>query len=359
MKHFSEFTKEKLQRRTESLQKRIEVTRRQRQDSLKKIIDGNPLDAEEEPQRKIDRIKRITGFDEEKAKKVTSHEEAALTDLSDEERELVDTALGKNKDFMNVAFLEEGRAAANTVGRIVHNSDGEPEGTGFMISPTLFMTNRHIFFDEDTPEEFSVEFNYELDAMNKRKSVTRLRFAPDVFYLSKYDDDVGLDFAIVAVSDPDNKLAEVGFCPMKNASDKHAKGDFANIIQHPGGKFKRMVLRKNQLVARLDNPPVLHYYNWLTDRGSSGSPIFNDQWELVGLHYGGLPFAEEYPDGTEIPKNVTEGTRISAIVKELENERNNPNNNLSLNQRDLIKEALECPFRYPSLLKTHVLEFTV
>ncbi len=344
------------------MRKRIEDTRKQRAESIKPILEGRPLDAEKDEKRKLARIMRITGFNEEKATKVANHDPSAETDLSDEERFLVETAEGKYKDFMSIAFLEQGRAAANTVARIVHKNNLEPEATGFMISDRLFMSNQHVFVDKDTTREFLIEFNYEMNAMNTRKEVTRFALAPNVFYMDKYNEEFGLDFAVVAVGERFNgsgELADFGFCPMKDVNDKHANGDLANIVQHPGGGFKQIALRKNQLVAWLDEPPVLHYYQDLTARGSSGAPIFNDQWELVGLHYGGIPTVEEYPDGREVPKNVVEGTRISAIVKALAFESNNDANNLTADQRRLIREALEYPFRIPSLLKTHELGFTV
>ena len=58
------------------------------------------------------------------------------------------------------------------------------------------------------------------------------------------------------------------------------------IIQHPSGERKQLALRENQVVDVLDN--FLHYRTD-TSPGSSGSPVFNDQWEIVALHHSGVP----------------------------------------------------------------------
>ena len=63
-------------------------------------------------------------------------------------------------------------------------------------------------------------------------------------------------------------------------------GECLNIIQHPNGELKQVALRENQLKDIL--PQFLHYHTD-TAPGSSGSPVFNDQWELVALHHSGVP----------------------------------------------------------------------
>ncbi len=54
------------------------------------------------------------------------------------------------------------------------------------------------------------------------------------------------------------------------------------IIQHPNGEPKQLVLRNNELV---DTPNQFVAYVADTSPGSSGSPVYNDQWEVVALHH--------------------------------------------------------------------------
>ena len=88
-----------------------------------------------------------------------------------------------------------------------------------------------------------------------------------------------------------------------------------NIVQHPQGRFKEVVLRENRLVARLED--VLHYVAD-TEPGSSGSPVFNNAWEVIALHHWGGPSREWIDEnGQPVPHEVNEGIRISAIVRKL------------------------------------------
>ena len=86
-------------------------------------------------------------------------------------------------------------------------------------------------------------------------------------------------------------LTEFGFLSLSDASDKHMLGEIANVVQHPDGRFKELVLRENHLVARDETLSVLHYVAD-TEQGSSGSPVFNNEWEPIALHHWGGPWHE-------------------------------------------------------------------
>jgi V8-like Glu-specific endopeptidase len=66
-------------------------------------------------------------------------------------------------------------------------------------------------------------------------------------------------------------------------------GERINIIQHPGGQPKQISMQNN-IVEYIDGD-VLQYVT-ATLPGSSGSPIFNDRWQVVGLHHAGGLIAE-------------------------------------------------------------------
>lgn len=61
-------------------------------------------------------------------------------------------------------------------------------------------------------------------------------------------------------------------------------GEHVSIIQHPGGGAKQIALTANQVVNLFD-----HRLQYTTDTlpGSSGSPVFNDAWNVVALHHAG------------------------------------------------------------------------
>ena len=102
-----------------------------------------------------------------------------------------------------------------------------------------------------------------------------------------------------------------------------------SIIQHPSGERKQLAVRENQIVDVLDN--FLHYKTD-TSPGSSGSPVFNDQWEIVALHHSGIPRKDASGriltrDGkvwtaamgeTAVDWIANEGVRVSRILKHLQ-----------------------------------------
>jgi endonuclease G, mitochondrial len=124
-------------------------------------------------------------------------------------------------------------------------------------------------------------------------------------------------------------------------------GEHVNIIQHPNGEPKQLALRENQTVDLLDD--FLHYQTD-TAPGSSGSPVFNDQWEIVALHHSGVPRRDDRGrlltrDGTpwtadmgehRIDWIANEGARVSRIVRHVKEQ------TLSTDaQRSLRSEMLE------------------
>ena len=97
------------------------------------------------------------------------------------------------------------------------------------------------------------------------------------------------------------ELAPFGFNRTIAAKGKAIAGDFVTIVQHPGGQKKRVALRDNRIVDVFD--AFLHYAAD-TEPGSSGSPVFNDQWELVALHHASVP-ALDHPELGRVVSSAT------------------------------------------------------
>jgi endonuclease G len=116
-------------------------------------------------------------------------------------------------------------------------------------------------------------------------------------------------------------------------------------VQHPEGQYKQIALRENQVIGRGKGGITLHYAAD-TLPGSSGSPVYNDQFELVALHHAGGRLNETtLEDGTAVPDDSNEGIRISAIVKTLRDALDSmPSPN-----RSLLAEALDPPSDGPRL----------
>jgi endonuclease G len=191
------------------------------------------------------------------------------------------------KDLMNVNFLEKGSVMARTVGKIVlKNSLGGPVGygTGFLISPRLVMTNNHVLRDNRDASFSHIEFDNQLDLTGDLLKSYAYKLDPDAFFVS----DKNLDVTIVALGPPVNsqRIFPIVWNKLVETEGKVIIGEYMNIIQHPEGRPKEFSFRANQLIDVLTQ--FLHYETD-TEPGSSGSPVYNDQWEIVGLHHSGVP----------------------------------------------------------------------
>jgi V8-like Glu-specific endopeptidase len=237
--------------------------------------------------------------------------------------------LGVAKDLQAWSFLPRGVRAARTVARISVSENGRelPIGTGFMVSPRLLLTNHHVFPRIDAVRQAFVEFDAQVTIENTPDIPRRSTLDPDTFFVANQD----LDFALVLVNDdPSGRPVgeTVGWNRLSIQPGKLVVGEPVNIIGHPSGRLKEISIRENKLEVRLDN---FLQYQTDTEPGSSGSPVYNDQWEVAALHHGGVPRTDDQGrilrqdgqiwqdgDGDDAVDWISnEGVRISAILSHL------------------------------------------
>ncbi|NJN85878.1 MAG: trypsin-like peptidase domain-containing protein, partial [Leptolyngbyaceae cyanobacterium SL_7_1] len=260
--------------------------------------------------------------------RATEFRSVETTVLSDQEFNKVvrERVLGQY-DLMGIAYLELGLQVSRSIGRIVIRNSRRRVvgyGTGFMVSPRLLLTNNHVLTSPQDAQFSLVEFNYQSGIDGQVLQSQAFELDPAQFFLTSEP----LDYSLVAVKDDSQTLASFGWNPLIEEQGKVILGEYVNIIQHPEGKPKQLALRENRLVDLFDD--FLHY---MTDTapGSSGSPVFNDQWEVVGLHHSGVPDQDTQgnllaidgqvwtPDMGEdrIAWKANEGIRVSSIVKHI------------------------------------------
>lgn len=311
------------------------------------IRSGRPLDAEQNQPRKLAFIEQKLGVTPDIAARIAAYEDPKSLPLTPEQAAGAESLQGKTVDFVGIRFLDIGRAASRSVARVTDRG-GEAVGTGFMVAPNLFLTNNHVIESRAEAGEMLLEFNYEEDANRRILPVSRFRFNPTALFLS--DDITDLDFTLVAVGarvDGAGRLEDFGYLPLVDTDDKHIKAIFVNVIQHPDGRPKELVTRENRIFARTTNTLI---YGADTLPGSSGSPILNDDWEVIALHHWGGPSRARREDpvpGVELPSLGNEGIRISVIVKQLRTELPR----LDAKARALLATALDPSFRAPSLAR--------
>ena len=255
----------------------------------------------------------------------------------------------EENDMVSSRFLHIGSSVACAVGKVLirERSRTVGSGTGFLISPSLMMTNNHVLESRAVSGNSSIEFDFFERASGQSGPSELFDLDPDVFFMT----DEGLDFTIVAVSNRGilgGNTADRAWIRLIAESGKALIGEPVNIIQHPGGRPQQIAIKNNKITDRVED--FLHYQTD-TEPGSSGSPVFNLQWELAALHHSGVPERDDQKrillrdgsawDGSRatidrISWIANEGVRISSIVKfvrEALADQPGP-------QRDLFEEAL-------------------
>ncbi|AGP37692.1 trypsin-like peptidase domain-containing protein [Sorangium cellulosum] len=205
-------------------------------------------------------------------------------------------------DMLPFAFLRGGVEAGRAVARLqvtrveggkpALDAAGEPRryrGTGWLLTRSLIITNHHVIvarLAEEPPASIGdlelqarsvvAEFDYdEKGAVPTEARVARLEaFSPHTG---------PLDYAILRLEAP----VDVGRRPLRVSRAPFAlpadpgRYPAVNIIQHPEGAPKRVACRNN-LVTRVQGTDLWYFTD--TMAGSSGSPVFDDRWQVVALH---------------------------------------------------------------------------
>ncbi len=243
-------------------------------------------------------------------------------------------AIGRN-DSLFSNFAELIALTKRKVGRIVIKEEGEVKGygTGFMVSPSLLLTNWHVFKTRELAAESEVYFFYEYNNLGRPVSPAVFRFDTTQFYTHQ-----ALDYCLVAVQPTDvtghTPLRSIGYLFLDKTLGKIGEQgvERLNIIHHPQGDYKQISIRENTFV---DINETKIFYETDTAPGSSGSPVFNDQWQVVGLHHRSvakmapdgstyidkdnqpIPVANGKIDASKIVWLKNEGVRISVILQHI------------------------------------------
>lgn len=214
----------------------------------------------------------------------------------------------KQPDYMDAGFLMRATDRALAVCRISIPSK-ERTGTGFLIAPALLLTNYHVLEDPETPGDDKQK--------NAAEAVLRFRYTSEQneeeseeheFKLVSEQPIVvespvpKLDFMLLRVEDR-IKSAE-GVKPLKYKEPTGKSDQSLNIIQHPAGGHLKFAFSSNGVTGVYDDGRI--QYLSKAAGGSSGSPCFNDEWNLVAIHHAerstwsgvkreGIQFGHIYP----------------------------------------------------------------
>ncbi len=181
----------------------------------------------------------------------------------------------RGTDFASIAQQNQGAVGLITVsfGRNVFN------GTGFVISPDGYMlTNWHVVSDSGIPR-------------------------PDTIWVTMADQSTSR-FADVVATSQDRDIAVIKIRAYQGPSlsaidwggDRSRQGEPAALIGFPAGsgfaRLRSSVVRTSMtagIISRVTEDVI--QFDGMTVGGSSGSPVFNANGEVISIHRAGLPQA--------------------------------------------------------------------
>ncbi len=185
---------------------------------------------------------------------------------------------------------------------VVHLRISNGAGTGFMIAPDLLMTNNHVITSQEEALKAEYTFNYQLDINGKECSThTANSLSEGLFYTNP-----DLDYTVVMLQ----SLPEYGK-HLTLKSKQMRREDRVAIIQHPGGHLKKISMQNN-FISYADSQII--QYTTSTLPGSSGSPVFDDDFHVVGIHHSGGMLSQT---ATQQRSLCNAGTSAIAILGDL------------------------------------------
>jgi V8-like Glu-specific endopeptidase len=213
--------------------------------------------------------------------------------------ENLEKIMGRQATFLPVSFLELGVQRARCVAKVkCYNGES---GSGFLLNDNIFLTNHHVIPDAAQASEAQVLFNYQTSTTGRDNEPKSFKLDPDKGFATFTEHD----WTLIRMSGDAN--TEWGAIEL-NEVDISAT-DRVNIIQHPIGGPKQIAIYHN-VVAYVGENRI----QYLTDTlpGSSGSPVFDNQWQVVALHRSGGWILEP---GTKNQVFRNEGVNINRVVQ--------------------------------------------
>jgi Trypsin-like peptidase domain len=217
--------------------------------------------------------------------------------------------------YNTLTWYRNGLSRCRAVGQ-VQNLNEYAIGTGFVVNgkslhPALpdrvFITNSHVVPEGLAPKEAIVLFRgLDIDLAAQEFRVARL-------WWRHPSRSPGLDTAILELENVPDAIEPIPLAAHLPRLDGNTP-QRAYVIGHPRGLNQPQFSLQDNLLLDYDTTYV--HYRSPTEPGSSGSPVFDNQWALIALHHSGAidtPRLNQH--GGSYAAN--EGIRLSAIIEAL------------------------------------------
>lgn len=188
----------------------------------------------------------------------------------------------KKPELWDVAFLSRGVDRAASVCRIEVEGQGAI-GTGFLLSQDLLLTNYHVLEDgrlTDDSSRWRLGFGRMTSATGTETTGQTFRLAENPIVRSSPTDQ--LDYVLLRVESTILEADRIR--PVDYVQTSPKKGTGIHVLQHPDGEAMKIVFGTNGITGVYEHDGLIQYISQ-TSTGSSGSPCFNDNWQLIALHH--------------------------------------------------------------------------
>ncbi len=200
-----------------------------------------------------------------------------------------------------LAWLNQGLQAARAVCKI---RTPTAVGTGFLINGGRLITNNHVLPTPTQAVRSVAIFNFEEDLSGRPLEPVPIDLDGSQF---ETNNAAEIDCTIVALKATEEQLGRWGALEL-NCGFELQSTSSVSIIQHPEGGYKQIAIAGN-IITQAD--PGSLYYVTSTMPGSSGAPVFDDDWKVIALHQGGGAWSNEQRRFLD-----NRGIRFSSIAKD-------------------------------------------
>lgn len=232
---------------------------------------------------------------------------------------------GRQRDTrLSYYFIAKASAVARSVAKLTVPvvKDGQSNGlvaygTGWIIAPGVMITNYHVIEARDRAhgeppaapadvqtqvQQIHVGFDYFSESEGAQPGLVC-----NGAQLLASSSGGPLDYALISLAEP-AKIQDRPPLSIVKEQPQLVRSSRVNIAQHGGGGPLKFAIRNNFYV-RIGSDPFRLLYQTDTEPAASGSPVCNDDWQVVGLHRA----ADTVPP-VQVPQEVVDGQPVAVTV---------------------------------------------